>query len=105
MNVQDLALFGISGAALVVALTQGFKLLLPIKTESGSAWLALIVSLGVSGLGYTVNAYPQTAGIIGAIVAALVLWLMATGLYNKVNDAVGSKLSKGGGTGTDAPPV
>jgi hypothetical protein len=76
--------FGIPAAVLVVVIVQGLKLLgLPVGL---AAWAALGVSLALSALGVLVKLLPASEQFVTAFIEAVLVWLAATGIYEKGKD-------------------
>lgn len=82
--MQDPVFLGISASALTVLIVQGIKAL--GAPERFAAWYSLGVAVSLVSLGLVMNLYPDTAPFINTAIAAVVVWLTATGIYEKARD-------------------
>ena len=76
----DLVIVGVPAAGLVVMVVQGFKML--GLADRFAPWAALAVSVAVAALMALVRFLPASEGVVYHLVAATVIWLMATGIYH-----------------------
>jgi hypothetical protein len=85
---MEIVWFGIPTAVLVVVVVQGLKMLgLPTYL---AGWAAMAVSLGLAGLGVLTRWMPASEPYVTAFVEAVLVWLAATGVYEKGKDLRGS---------------
>lgn len=78
-------LFGVSAITLIIGIVQLLKRRgLPVAY---APYVALGLSFVASAIAYAVKVYPETAGLLEALVGTVVLWLTVSGAYEKGKDA------------------
>lgn len=71
--------YGFTASTIVVLAVQAAKALgLP---SSGAVWVAAILSVVVVGLNLIVQFFPEARDVVQALIQALLVFLLATGLY------------------------